>query len=187
MELFKTWLRTTHPLLRRGRKGISWMKLDHLPKAGSINRLGVILLTKIQQVMHVEGAAGMHTSFCNLVVLLEPGEMKAWWENPSKKDLVFSVLLQSWAGLRNNSFYYRCENWDPGKQSNLPKVRHGVGRIRLLAPLGTTSGSLPMQIPNPFSAGSLTWLHSDESGSPQPKQWYRILQVPPFTQAGSTV
>ena len=53
--------------------------------------------------MHVEGAAGDAHSFCNLVVLLQPGEIKAWWENPSKKDLFFLVLLQSWAGLRNNS------------------------------------------------------------------------------------
>lgn len=93
-----------HKLLRsREEKEKAWWSWTHLSKAGSIDGLGVILLTEVQ-VMHVEGTARDADPFCNLIVLLQPGEIKAQWINPRKKDLFFLVLLQSWADLRNNSF-----------------------------------------------------------------------------------
>lgn len=50
------------------------MSGTHLPKAGSIDRLGVVLLAEVQ-VVHVEGAAGNADPLCNLIVLLQPGEI----------------------------------------------------------------------------------------------------------------
>lgn len=51
----------------------AWGRWTHLPEAGSVDRLGVILLTEIQ-VVHVEGTARNADPFCNLIVLLQPGE-----------------------------------------------------------------------------------------------------------------
>jgi hypothetical protein len=85
----------------------AWWRWTHLPKAGGVDGLGVILLTEIQ-VMHVESTARNADAFCNLIVLLQPRKVNAQWAknvlpSPSKKVPFFLFFLWSKEGLRNSS------------------------------------------------------------------------------------
>lgn len=51
---------------------LKWsVTVSYLPKAGGVDRLCVVLLTKVQ-VVHIESTAGDTNPFCNLIVLLQP-------------------------------------------------------------------------------------------------------------------
>lgn len=66
----------------------------HLPKAGGVDRLGVVLLAEVQ-VVHVEGAARNADPLRDLVVLLQPGGTHGRPVSksaPSKTVTVFLVL-----------------------------------------------------------------------------------------------